>query len=168
MLKIQNLNTAQRGGLFLTVAACLLLILAHSPTSGYVIYLPHEVEILDDNPAFPTKEYRYYGNSSGACYDGFRLSRKSYTYDNTLPGELQDQWARSAEVDRQRGKEMLSEHNCFGRWVAPFSEWKTTAPITPWIGNVVNLLSTILTTLILGAVWLFVFRKANPGSVSGQ
>lgn len=165
MLKIRNTNTAQRGGLFFTIAACLLLILAHSPTSGYITHLPHQEAFWDDNPLFPKEEYRYYGNISHECYSAFLLSKKRYAYNTILPRELQERWAREAREDQKAGEEGLSKYNCYGLWVAPFSKWRTEAPMIPWIGNVVNLLSTIFIGLLLGAVWMFAFRTIQPEDV---
>lgn len=169
-IAIRNLNTVQRSGYFATIVGCLILIVLHNPMSSYDLYqskfLGYDPRVYMHTSSTSGRTFKYDGNFSGlATFRDGKLDAGTQCFEAVkLFYSVDEDPSHSAEKERVE-KEALATINrldCYGDWFKPFSEWKTYSPLVASLGNVVNLLFSILAILGVGFLWLFVFRTTKP------
>jgi len=172
-ISIENLNTVQRIGYFVSVVGCLVLIVLHNPMSSYDIYKDKGGSIVDPNSGvyisrITGKPFRYEGNASVFMYGigeddaGAECLKAAELFYSVV----EEPWeSPMREQVQNRSLATMSRLDCWGDWFKPFSEWKTISPIIPWLGKVVNLLFAVISVVGLGCFWLFVFRTTKPVGV---
>ncbi len=81
-------------------------------------------------------------------------------------GYLIDEWVMTRDLSAPSacGKtppELLFMGRCWEdgeRQFRRFSEWESKSPLMPWFGSVVHVIISLTFSLLLGALWLWVFR----------
>lgn len=145
MIALKNQNTVQRIGSFVTIAVCLALVFLHNPISGYDIYYSKPGQLNTEYDMSTGKSYYYNGYRSPECLEAAALHERSPVLSEMY----------------EKALAMVNEHDCFGKHLLSFSEWKSWSPLIPWLGLVVNLLYSIITVFVLGGFWLIVFRPTK-------
>ena len=172
-IAIRNLNTIQRAGYFVSIVGCVLLIVLHNPMSSYDIFEPKGRSVFPHNSGMYTsritgKPFFYEGNANYVMYgiddeDAGAKCLKAADLFHSVDEEPVGSPMR--EQVENRALATFRRLDCYGDWFKPFSEWRTISPVLPWLGNVVNLLFSVVSVVTLGGFWLFVFRTTKPVGV---
>jgi hypothetical protein len=172
-IAIRNLNTVQRSGYFATIVGCLILIVLHNPMSSYDIYQSKyygsDPRIYMHTSSASGRAFKYDGNGNPLLLEKFSgdgevdAGRQCFKAVELFYSVDEDP-SHSAERERVENEALatIKRLDCYGDWFKPFSEWTTYSPLVASLGNVVNLLFSILAVLGVGCFWLFVFRTTKP------
>lgn len=142
-ISLDSLNTKQRQGLFFILTSILAAVFLHFPFDGYI-----------------TTDYYSYPASSVYLSDECRKNASELygaTQEEAVRKVMEansDQINLSHKCSIERDRQM---HKVVDR---PFDRWESAQPVVSWFGRIFNVISFIALAIVIGVIWLWIYREA--------
>lgn len=141
-ISLDSLNSKQRQGLFFLLTSIAVAVFLHFPFDGYVT----------------TDHYSYPANSvyiSEECRKNFielyGVTKEEAVQKAMSASEDQIDLSRKCSIEKDR-----QMHKVVDR---PFDRWESAQPVFSWFGRIVNVISVIVLAIVIGVIWLWIFRE---------
>lgn len=95
-------------------------------------------------------------------FEGYYFESFVTTYygQGPCPG-LEDLKKATSETLAQVNEAAVKCNDAGEMQTIPFSDWRSNAPIIEWFGSVAHAISAIVFVLLLGLMWLWLFRTSD-------
>lgn len=182
----RNQNMIQRVGFAVMLIGVIVAVVLHNPLDGYTFEDHRTGGTIQDIPNACTgdeySEARILRDTSNLEFESFvkffgRPENSTlWTAEQRVlfsGPENSDLWTKEQHLEFRNSRnarlQLLSE-KCLRMvpfsWdvTLPVSEWRSNAPLIPWLGSVIHLVGVVLSILASLAIWLTIFRDTHNES----
>lgn len=129
----KNQNATQKIGFVVASLLAILTIFLHNPLDGY--------EPITDNSYVAIDNTR-------KCDD--------VLYEKLKQDQLKEKFSEEEFLNRNHHNLTKCEPP-----LLPVSEWRSISPMIGWLGSVAHTIATVLLVLIMGIIWIWVFKTSE-------
>lgn len=129
----KNQNAIQKIGFIAASLLAILIIFLHNPLDGYESIADNSLTALENTLK---------------CDDAL--------YEKLNQDQLREKFSDEELATRNHRNVIECEAPPL-----PLSEWRSTSPMISWLGSVVHTVATILLVLIMGIIWIWVFKTSE-------